>query len=341
MKLSTKTLTTAVASTALATLISTQALAADITITLGHVDPQDWQTSKKGAASMVFKQLVEAESGGHIKVNVYPNGQLGGETDLVQSAQDGTLTMAMVSGAFSKVCKEASVLNIPYLFPSAPVAWKVLDGKFGQDLAAQCLKETGLRTLAYGETGFRNFTNSKHPIQQPKDLDGLKIRVMTVPLFVEMVKAMGGEPTPIAWPEVPSALSTGVVDGQENPVSVIAGNKFYELQKYITLDRHVYGADFFVMNNDFYKNLSPKDQTIVSNAAKVAGTVGRAIQQLNSARGLGVLAKNGMQITSLSADEQAKFQAAAQPPVLKWLKTQIDPAWVDKALKAVKDANQQ
>lgn len=310
--------------------------AADLTLTIGHVDPQDWSTSKKGAATEVFKNLVEAESGGRIEVNVYPSGQLGGETDLVQSAQEGTLSMAMVSGAFAKVCKEASVLEIPYLFPSAPVAWEVLDGEFGKALSEHCLQASGLRTLAYGETGFRNFTNSKRPVAEPKDMSGLKIRVQTLPLYVEMVKAMGAEPTPIAWPEVPSALTTGVVDGQENPVSVIEANKFYEFQKYLTLDGHVYGTDFLLINEDVYQSLSDEDKAIINRAAKVAGTMGRAIQQFNSAKGLKSLAENGMQITTPTPEQMAKFRDAAQPAVINWLKGEVQPEWIERAQMSVK-----
>ncbi|MCP8687640.1 DctP family TRAP transporter solute-binding subunit [Marinobacterium sedimentorum] len=337
MKLSTKKITLGLATAA--AMIALQTQAADIELTLGHVDPQEWTTSKKGAASKVFKDLVEAESGGRIAVNVYPAGQLGGETDLLQSAQEGTLSMAMVSGAYSKLCAEASVLEIPYLFPSAPIAWEVLDGEFGKALGEHCLQKTGLRTLAYAETGFRNFTNSKRPINEPKDLEGLKIRVMTTPLYVEMVKALGGEPTPIAWPEVPSALATGVVDGQENPVSVIYGNKFYEMQKYISLDGHVYGTDFILMNDELLQSLSPQDQAIIKRAAKVAGLVGRAIQQINSAEGLAKLAENGMEITVPDAEQMAKFQSTAQPAVIEWLKGEIDPSWINKAQDAVKTAS--
>ncbi len=337
MKLSTKKITLGLASAAAILALQTQA--ADVELTLGHVDPQEWTTSKKGAASKVFKDLVEAESGGRIAVNVYPAGQLGGETDLLQSAQEGTLSMAMVSGAYSKLCAEASVLEIPYLFPSAPIAWEVLDGEFGKALGEHCLQKTGLRTLAYAETGFRNFTNSKRPISEPKDLEGLKIRVMTTPLYVEMVKALGGEPTPIAWPEVPSALATGVVDGQENPVSVIYGNKFYEMQKYLSLDGHVYGTDFILMNDELLQSLSPQDQAIIKRAAKVAGLVGRAIQQINSAEGLAKLAENGMEITVPNAEQMAKFQSAAQPAVIEWLKGEVDPSWISKAQDAVKTAS--
>lgn len=317
----------------------TTASAADIDITIGHVDSQDWTISKKGAATQVFKNIVEAESGGRISVNVYPSGQLGGETELLQSAQEGMLTMAMVSGAYSKLCKEANVLEIPYLFPSAPVAWEVLDGEFGQKLSEHCLKQTGLRNLAYGETGFRHFTNSKREIKSPADLKGLKIRVMTTPLYVELLKSLEAEPTPIAFPEVPAALTTGVIDGQENPVSVISANKFYELQKYITLDGHVYGTDFLLMNNDFYNNLSDTDRAIIDRAASVAGTVGRAIQQVNSAEGLEVLAQKGMKITSLTPEQQKQFREQTQPAVIKWLEGTIDSNWIDGALQAVDQAS--
>ncbi|MGY3571574.1 DctP family TRAP transporter solute-binding subunit [Vibrio sp. SCSIO 43135] len=314
--------------------------AAALDITIGHVDSQDWTISKKGAATQVFKNIVEAESGGKIKVNIYPSGQLGGETELLQSTQEGMLTMTMVSGAYSKLCKEANVLEIPYLFPSSPVAWEVLDGEFGQALNEHCLKQTGLRNLAYGETGFRHFTNSKREINTPEDLQGLKIRVMTTPLYVEMLKSLKAEPTPIAFPEVPAALTTGVIDGQENPVSVISANKFYELQKYITLDGHVYSTDFLLMNDDFYTSLNAEDRAIIDRAAKVAGTVGRAIQQVNSAEGLETLAKKGMKITSLTPEQQKQFRDQTQPAVIKWLEGTVDAKWIDGALQAVEQANQ-
>ena len=326
------------AAAALAVTLAAPVSAADITIKFAHVDPAEWTSSKKGAATLAFKNIVEGESGGRIAVELFPAGALGGETDLVQSTQDGTLQMTMVSGAFSKVCPEAAVLDIPYMFSSASVAWKVLDGPFGTELGEHCLAKTGLRNLAYGETGFRNFTNSKHPILEPKDVKGLKIRVMTVPLFVEMVKALGGEPTPIPWPEVPTALGTKVVDGQENPVSVIYNNKFYELQKYITLDQHVYGADFLVINDDFYKGLSAADQAMLRNAAIVAGNVGRSIQQFLSASSVSKLMEKGMEVAKPSPKQLAAFRDAAQPPVIKWLETQIDKAWIAKLQDAVATA---
>lgn len=309
-----------------------------ITLTFAHVDPTGWQTSKKQAAALMFKNMVEGESGGRIQVKVYPNGQLGGETQLVQSVQDGTLDMAMVSGAMSQVCPQAAVLAIPYMFPSAPVAWQVLDGSFGKKLAAKCLQETGLRTLAYGETGFRNFTNSKHPIKSPADLKGLKIRVQNTPLYVKLVQSLGGDATPLAWAQLPTALATHVVDGEENPIGVIYNNKLYHEQKYLTLDRHVYATDFIVISNKVFEKLSPADQNLVQQAAIVAGTMGRAIQEFDSAQDLPKLEKAGMQVYKPTAAEMKEFKDAAQPAIIKMLDQKIDPSWITDLQSAVKAA---
>ena len=287
------------------------------TVRFAHVDPDDWQNSKKGAAAHVFKNIVEGET--DLTVEIFPAGALGNEDELIGQAQEGLTQVVMVSGAMSKVCKAASVLDIPYTFPSAPVAWDVLDGAFGDELAQHCLEETGLRTLAYGETGFRNFTNNVREIRTPADMAGLKFRVQPIPLYVEMVKGLGGEPTPIAWTELPNALSTGVVDGQENPVGVVYNNKLHKLQKFMTLDGHVYGADFLVINDEFFQSLEPAEQEVVTKAAKVAGTMGRAIQQWSTADGVNKVQAEGMRVYSPTAEELAMFREKAQPAVKTWL----------------------
>lgn len=311
---------------------------AQTTIKFAHVDPADWTTSKKGAAAKVFKDIVDAESGGKLKVEVYPAGQIGGETELVAQAQANAIQVTMVSGVYGNFCKEAAVLDTPFLFPSAAVAWRTLDGPFGEKLATHCLEKTGLRTLAYGETGFRDFTNSKHEVKSPADIKGLKLRVQQLPLYVEMVKGLGGIPTPVAWPETPGALRTKVVDGQENPVSVILGNKFYEFQTYLTLDEHVYGTDFLLVNDRFYQGLDGEGRALLKRAAIVAATAGRAIQQINSAAGVAELAAKGMKVYKPTAAEREQFRAAAQPPVLAWLKTQVEPGWIEAVQSAVADA---
>ena len=320
-------------------LITPNVSAANIKINIGHVDSQEWTVSKKGAATQVFKNLVEAESGGRIQVDIFPAGQLGGETELLQSVQEGMLSMTIVSGAFSKVCPEAAIIEIPYLFPSSPVAWEVLDGEFGQNLSEHCRQLTGLKTLAYGETGFRHFTNSKKEIAKPEDLKGMKMRVMPNQTFIEFMKVLDAMATPIAAPELPTALTTGVIDGQENPVSVIVEKKLYELQKYITLDGHVYSADFLVINDNFYNSLNQTDREIIDRSAKIAGTVGRAIQQINSAQGLETIIKEGMNVRALNSEELDAFRNASQPKMLTWLSTKIDSKWISQAQESVKSAS--
>lgn len=321
-------------------LIFAPALAmAGPTIKLGHVDPASWQSSKKGAAGVIFKNIVEGES--DISVELFPAKALGNENSLVQQAQEGTTQMTIVSGAMSTVCKAADVLNIPYTFASPTIAWDVLDGRFGQELAEYCLKKTGLRTLAYGETGFRNFTNNVREIKTPADMKGLKFRVQPIPLYVEMVKGLGGEPTPIAWSELPNALATGVVDGQENPVGVIYNNKLHKLQKYLVLDGHVYAADFILINDEFFQSLSAKDQAVVKKAARIAGIMGRAIQQFNTAEGVTKVAAEGMQVYAPTAADLAQFKKLAQPAVKKWLAGELgdDAGWIKKLDAAIMEAS--
>ncbi len=321
------------------TLVLSAGLAQAQTIRFAHVDPEDWTSSKKGAAAQVFKNIVEGES--DLSVELFPAGSLGDENELVEQAQEGLTQVVMVSGAMSRVCSAAQVLDIPFIFSYPTVAWEVLDGPFGQELAEHCLEESGLRTLAYGETGVRHFTNSVREIRTPEDMAGLRIRVQPIPLYVEMVEALGAEPTPVPWTEVPNALATGVVDGQENPVGVIYGNNLHELQEYMTLNGHVYATDFLVINDEFFQSLDPADQAVVARAAKVAGVMGRAIQQFTSAEGVRLVAESGVQVYTPTEDEIALFRDAAQPAVVDWLREELgdQSGWIDRLNDAVAAAS--
>ena len=312
--------------------------ASAVEIKLGHVDPADVCVSKKGAAGATFKGLVEGATGGNVIVKVFPASQLGNERELIEGTKIGTIQMSFVSGAIAGFYKEAQVLDIPYLFSSGPVAWKVMDGLFGQEMAADILQKTGMRVLAYGETGFRNFTNSSRPIKSPADMKGLKIRVMETPVYVNMVKALGAAPTPIAWSEVYTALQQKVVDGQENPVATIMQAKLYEVQKYLTLDGHSYGVDFFLINDKFYRSLPQETQQIIKTSAVTSALVGRGIQTLNSATGISELQAKGMEVYAPNNAEAAQFKAATQAPVIDYVEKQIGRAWIDKLFKAIKEA---
>ncbi len=311
--------------------------AAAVEIKFAHVDPPDVFTSKKGAAGVTFKNLVEAEDPS-VSVTLFPAGQLGGERELIEATKLGTIQMSMVSAAISGYFKEAQVLDIPYLFDSAPVAWKVMDGWFGREMADECLKKTGMRVLAYGETGFRNFTSSRALIKSPTEMKGMKIRVMESPVYVNMMKALGAAPTPIPWPETYTALQQKTVDGQENPVSVIMQAKFFEVQKYLTLDGHSYGVDFILINDKFYQSLPKETQQTIKKAAIAAGWAGRSIQQINSAIGVSQLKEKGMQVYKPNQKELAMFRDATQKPVIEYIESQVGKTWVDKVMKATHEA---
>jgi tripartite ATP-independent transporter DctP family solute receptor len=313
-------------------------VAAGVEIKFAHVDPADVWSSKKGAAGVTFKNILEAEDAS-VSVKLFPAGQLGGERELIEATRLGTTQMSMVSAAIAGYFKEAQVLDIPYLFDSAPVAWKVMDGWFGKELAEECLKKTGMRVLAYGETGIRNFTSSKTLIKSPADMKGMKIRVMESPVYVNMIKGLGAAPTPIPWPETYTALQQKVVDGQENPVSVIMQAKFNEVQKYLTLDGHSYGVDFILINDKFYQSLPRETQQAIKRAAIIAGWAGRSIQQINSAIGVSQLQEKGMQVYKPNAKEMAMFKDATQKPVIEYIEKQVGRPWVDKVMKAVQEAD--
>lgn len=169
-------------------------------------------------------------------------------------------------------------------------------------------------------------------------MKGLKLRVMESPVYINMVKALGAAPTPIAWTEAYSAMQQKVVDGHENPVSVILSFKIYEVQKYLTLDGHSYGVDFILINDKFFQSLPKETQLIIKTSAVNAGLIGRGIQQLNSAVGIALLKEKGMEIYSPNAKERAMFRDLAQKPVMEYIEKQIGRPWIDKLVKAVKEA---
>jgi len=312
---------------------------APIVLKLAHADATDVLTSRKHAQCMIFANLVNARGGGRIEVQVYGAGALGAEREYVEAIMAGTVQAGIASGVMGGFLREAMVTDIPYLFPSASIAWKVLDGPFGDKLSNLLLEKTGLRNLAFAEVGFRHFTNDVRPIKSPADVKGLKIRVQENPLFMTLIKALGGNPTPIAWTEVYTALQTGVVDGHENPISSTVFAKIYEVQKYLTLDGHVYGVDWFVMNNKFFESLPEDLRYIIVDCAKISAGVGRGLQQLNSnVVGYQTVKDYGMEIYAPTEEEMAQFREAAQGPVIEWLKTEISIDLINEALEEVKKA---
>ena len=264
-----------------------------------------------------FKEIVEKQSGGKLKVNVFPGGALGSDQANVSAIQGGTLEMAsMNSGIFASQVRDFEVFDFPFMFASGKEADAVVDGAFGKKLHAK-LEEKGIVGLGFFELGFRNLTNGKRAINKVSDIEGLKLRVIPNPINVDWVKALGANPTPLPWPEVYAALEQKAVDGQENPVATINGAKLYEVQKHLTLTGHQYNPQSIVISKKFWETLSAAEKKIVSDAATEASKFQRATARTMEAGLLENLKKGGMEVTTLPASEMAILREKMKPVISK------------------------
>lgn len=264
-----------------------------------------------------FAETVTAKSGGKIKVNLFPGGVLGSDAANVSALQGGTLEMVVLnSGILASQVKEFAVFDFPFMFANAREADTVVDGPFGRMMLAK-LDDKGIHGLAYWELGFRNITNSRRPITRVEDITGLKLRVIPNTINVDWVSALGANPTPMAFPEVYSGLEQKAIDGQENPVTVILANKFYEVQKYLAITNHQYNPQTVIISRKLWDALSGDEKKIVSDAALEAAKYQRQVSREQAGRALEDLKKDGMQVTELSAAELEKFRAKMKPVIAK------------------------
>jgi len=265
-----------------------------------------------------FKEIVEKNSGGKIKVKVFPSGTLGSDQANITAIQGGSLEMAsMNSGIFAAQVKEFAIFDFPFMFGSGKEADAVVDGPFGKKLHAK-LDEKGLIGLGYYELGFRNITNSKRAINKLEDLEGLKLRVIPNPINVDWVKALGANPTPLPFPELYAALDQKAVDGQENPVATINGAKLYEVQKHLVMTGHQYNPQSVVMSKKFWEKLTPAEQKIVANAVTESAKFQREKARDLEASIMDNLKKNGVQVTQLPEAEMAKLRDKMRPVTAKY-----------------------
>jgi tripartite ATP-independent transporter DctP family solute receptor len=264
-----------------------------------------------------FAELVAAKSGGKLKVTVYPGGTLGGDAANVSALQGGTIEfMALNSGILASQVKDFEVFDFPFMFASSQEADAVVDGPFGQKLHAR-LADKGIVGLSYFELGFRNITNGKRPINKVEDLAGLKLRVIPNAINVDWVKAVGANPTPMAFPEVYAGLEQGAIDGQENPFSVILANKFYEVQKHLVVTNHQYNPQSLIMSKKVWDTLAADQKKIIQDAAAEAAKYERQVNRELASGQLAELKKAGMQVTEFPAAEQAKLREKFKPVVDK------------------------
>lgn len=319
--------------------------AAEKTLRLSHLNPNDPFKTSTAAMAVVFENLMESGTNGAIDVVVYPDGQLGKEQEILQQMKLGLVQSAIVSmGGLASVYPPIGVLDVPFAFPDISTTYAVFDGPFGQTLAQHIEQSTGLAVLGYGDSGgFFAFTNSKRQIHNPDEMDGLRIRTMTLETHQKMIEALGAQPTAISWPEVYTSLETGVVDGQMNPIPVIKIANLDETQQYLTLTNHLFTPYIWVFRREFLDGLSEAERRALDNAVTSAVVAGRGISRIIEAsdRGLPALTKT-MDVYAPTAEERALFQAKAQPEVTAFIRERYGEegaALLDAFLSAIEGAS--
>ncbi len=276
------------------------------------------ETHPAAAGMKKFADTVAAKTNGRIKISLFYNGALGSDQAVVSALKGGTVELAVMnSGILASEAKELAIFDFPFLFANEKESDAIVDGPVGKKMHA-LLEPKGLVGLSYWELGYRQITNSKRPLNKVEDLDGLKLRVIPNPINIDWVKALGANPTPLPFPEVYGAMEQKAIDGQENPISVIAANKFWEVQKHMAITNHQYNPQSVIMSKKVWDSLSAADRKIIDEAADEAANVQRTASRAAVAANLELLRKNGMTVTQFSPAEVAKLREKMKPVIAKY-----------------------
>jgi tripartite ATP-independent transporter DctP family solute receptor len=286
-----------------------------------------------------FVKEVEAKSGGRIKVNIHWNFALGKNEAVMNRLRTGQVEAILTSeGHLAPYYPDVQVLGVPYLFANRQVAYEVLDGPFGTKLAKEITEKTGIRVMGWGENGgYRHYSSNK-PIKSADDLKGLKIRTMTNPIHMQIVRSLGASPTPIAWADLYSSLQTGVVDGQENALATFRIPKLEEVQKHIILDGHVYSVLGWYLSEKFWQSLSPDLQKVVADASNRLIKRNREISVAQESEDRKYLEGKGVTVVDVSMAEKKRFQELTQGAAIETLKKEVNAKLLDELIVAVKAA---
>lgn len=293
-------------------------------IRFGHLNNADHPVS---FGVKRFGEILATKSGGKMKVMEFPASQLGNEMQQQSALQGGVQQMsAPATTSLAGIIKEFGLVDFPFSVANYAQADALLDGPLGQALIAK-LPEKGLVALGYWDLGFRNVTNSKRAITKPEDFDGLKLRVIPNPVFLDTFKAFKANPVPMPFAELYGALEAKAVDGQENPFAVILSNKFYEVQKYVSATNHVYAANIVLVSKKFWDQLTPAEQKMMNEAANESRGYQRQVSRAAAQKAVGELQAKGLQYNEVSPAEQTRMQQIAKPVIDRFAAT-YDPAIV-------------
>lgn len=281
-----------------------------ITIQFAHVVSAD---TTQHQAYELFAERVAEQSDGRITVEIFPDGQLGGEREMVESVQAGNLQMTSPSvGVLANFDESLQVFDFPFMFDDAETAYEVLDGEVGTELLAG-LDDSGLHALGYGENGFRHLATADEVVTSPDQMSGMKLRTMEVPMHIAYWQSIGANPTPMPFTEVFTALQQGVVEGVENPFQLIYTAKFHEPASNLTTTAHIYDPEIPLINKEFFDSLTAEDQEIIQSSMDEAIAELRSLNADLDAELREQLSSEGATITDLSDDERQVWIDSAVP----------------------------
>ncbi len=287
---------------------------------------QNVKEHPQGQGAQKFADLLSESSGGKIKVRLFPGGTLGGDVQTVSALQGGTLDITVLnSGILAAQAPDFAMLDFPFLFNDVKEAHAVIDGPVGQRLSAQ-LDSKGLVALGYWDLGFRNVTNSKHPITRLEDMQGLKIRVIQSPIYLKTFSALGANPVPMAFPEVYTGLEQHTIDGQENPYTVIEGSKFFEVQKYLSSTGHIFNPQSLIMSQKTWNRLNDDEKALIRDAAAKAQVFQRQVTADSMDKARANLEKQ-IAVNDISPAEKDRFRERVKP-VIDEFSQQLDAGLV-------------
>lgn len=288
---------------------------AQTVLKIGYAVPTN---SHYGVGANTFCEEIERGTQGRYKCQHFPSGSLGGEREMIEAVQLGTLDLVNTStGPLGNFVPEVKIVDIPFLFRDYDHARKVMDGQVGQDLL-KAMQAKGLVGLAWTENGFRHMTNSKRAIRSADDARGLKMRTMENKVHMDGYKTFGILPTPMPFPELFTALQQGTVDGQENPIPVILAAKFSQVQKHLSLTGHVYSPAVIILSPNVWNKLSAAEKTVFQEAGKKAAAAQRKRVNDDENNGIAQLEKDGMQVIRQVNGES--FRKAVTPAYQEYAK---------------------
>lgn len=315
-----------VISLAILTLCAGPVFAAQYTMKIASSCPGDPMSLPASASLAIFQAKVAEYTDGAVEVKIYPDGQLGDQLSGLQQVKSGELQGSeLAMGVMANLYPAISFTDLPYIIPDMKVAQELYkrDNPFMKDIIEDMQKKTGVGILFFSPQSFRNVTNNERQVRCVDDLKGLKIRTMQVKPHIDMFNATGAQAVPIPWLEVYTSLQTGVVDGQENPIATIRAMNFNEVQKYVSMTKHVHLVGAVTYNVRWFNRLPEDIQVAIMKAADEAAVGSEAIAPLYDVIDSKTLTEKGMEIYVPTAAQIAEFKAVMQPPAFDWYKKKV------------------